>query len=104
MRYVAPGLYPAILRSTRSGCTVSEHSQNVLFVSFLSMNILVQIQLFFITSLLGWQLTHETKKLQIKIWWMTATERNLLCMTDSSMSRNAVVVSEVVKKMHIRGN
>lgn len=61
--------------------------------------------MFFITSfLLGWQLTLETKKLQIKIWWMTATERNLLCMTNSSMSRNAVVVSEVVKKMHIRSN
>ena len=35
---------------------------------------------------------------------MTATERNLLCMTNSSMSRNAVVVSAVIKKMHIRGN
>ena len=91
MRYVAPGLYPAILRSTRSGCTVSEYSSSdtIVFHNFL---------------LLGWQLTLETKKLQIKIWWMTATERNLLCMTDSSMSRNAVVVSEVVKKMHIRGN
>lgn len=36
--------------------------------------------------------------------WMTATERILLCMTDSSTSRNAVVVSEVIEKMHLRGN
>ena len=31
----------------------------------------------------------------------TATERILLCMTGSSMSRNAVVVSEIIEKMHL---
>lgn len=29
---------------------------------------------------------------------MTATERILLCMTDSSMSRNAVVADEIISK------
>ena len=45
----------------------------------------------------------------VRIWesvfrWMTATERILLCMTNSSMNRNAVVVSEVIKEMHIQDN
>lgn len=46
---------------------------------------------------------YENMGMQI-IRWMTATERILLCMTGSSMSRNAVVVSEIVEKMHLLDN
>lgn len=32
------------------------------------------------------------------IWWVSATERILLCMTGSSMSRNADVADEIISK------
>ena len=41
----------------------------------------------------------EIQKVVTKIiWWMSATERILLCMTDFSMSRNADVTDEVILK------
>ena len=50
-------------------------------------------------SYIGWQLTsRNTKSCNKIIWWVSATERILLCMTDSSMSRNADVADEIISK------
>ena len=51
-----------------------------------------------------WQGLNSVRLRESVFRWMTATERILLCMTSSSMSRNAVVVSEIIEKMHIWGN
>lgn len=51
-----------------------------------------------------WQGLNSVRLRESVFWWVAATERILLCMTGSSTSRNAVVVSEVIKKMHLWGN